>query len=142
MAEALLAHFGKGRFTSLSAGSFPTGHVHPMSLETLSQRGISTAGYRSKSWNEFADSTIDIVITVCDNAAGESCPLFQGNWIKAHWGVADPAKFSGSEQEIAAEFSRICDILENRVKKLVALDIKNLSSANLQEALADIGRLP
>ena len=98
MAEALLAHHGKDKFQSHSAGSFPTGEVHPLSLATLKARGIPTTGYRSKSWDEFIDQKIDIAITVCDAAAGESCPLFPGKPVKAHWGVPDPAKFQGSEE--------------------------------------------
>ena len=81
MAEALLAHHGKGRFISHSAGSHPTGEVHPLSLATLAARGISTEGYRSKSWDEFANTPIDMVITVCHNAANETCPVFLGNHI-------------------------------------------------------------
>lgn len=140
MAEALLNHFGSGTFKVYSAGSFPTGYVHPMSLETLCKRGIATEGYRSKSWDEFTGEAIDIVITVCDNAAGESCPLFPGNWVKAHWGVPDPAKFIGTELKIAAEFSRICDMLERRVRKLAALPVESMGKQELTDALTAIAR--
>ena len=136
MAEALLAHHGKGRFISHSAGSHPTGEVHPMSLSTLAARGIATKGYRSKSWDEFANTPIDIVITVCHNAANETCPVFLGNHLKAHWGVPDPAKFEGTDTEIRAEFSRICDVLERRIQKLVQLPV-----GDAQKELAAIGML-
>lgn len=112
-----------------------------MSLETLAARGISTAGYRSKSWDEYADTSIDIVITVCDNAAGEICPIVHGNPMKAHWGVPDPAKFIGSEKEIRDEFSRICNLLERRVQMLIHLPIDNITRETLQEKLTLIGTI-
>lgn len=138
MAEALLAHHGKGRFLSCSAGSDPTGEVHPMSLTTLASRGIAYENFYSKSWNIFAGKPIDIVITVCSNAAGEICPIFLGTHAKAHWGVPDPAKFEGTETEIRAEFARICDVLEQRVKALVALPEEKILDATI---LQNIGSL-
>ena len=141
MAEALLAHHGKEKFQSYSAGSFPTGEVHPLSLATLKARGIATAGYRSKSWDEFIDQKIDIVITVCDAAAGESCPLFPGKPVKAHWGVPDPAKFQGNDKATRAEFSRICDILEKRVKALVRLPVEAIDKNELQKKLNEISNI-
>lgn len=145
MAEALLNYYGNlsrsGQFSAYSAGSFPTGEVHPQSLLTLQSKGIATAGYRSKSWDELANTHIDIVITVCDNAAGESCPLFLGKQIKAHWGVADPAKFIGNKAETTAEFNRICTQLENKIKALVALPITDMSTASLQHELNAISKI-
>lgn len=141
MAEALLAHHGKEKFGSHSAGSFPTGEVHPLSLATLKARGITTTGYRSKSWDEFIDKKIDIAITVCDAAAGESCPLFPGKPIKAHWGVPDPAKFQGSDDETRAEFNRICDILEKRVKALIRLPVEIMDKTELQQKLTEISKI-
>lgn len=141
MAEALLAHWGTGKFRSLSTGSFPTGEVHPTSLATLKKRGIPIKGYRSKSWDEFAGEKIDIVITVCDNAAGESCPIFPGSPVKAHWGVPDPAKFKGTKKEISEEFSRICDILERRVQMLIHLPLDSMSEETLKQKLATIGTI-
>lgn len=141
MAEALLAHHGGAHFLSRSAGSFPTGKVHPLSLETLKKRGIETAGYRSKSWDEFTGQPMDIVITVCDAAAGESCPFFPGNPIKAHWGVPDPAKFQGTDEEARAEFSRVCDILEKRVKALVRLPTDKMDNDELQQKLRSISEI-
>lgn len=121
MAEGLLRHHGKGRFRSFSAGSAPAGTVHPLSLAALERHGISPLGYESKSWDAFkdADMNVDIVITVCGNAAGETCPVFPGNPVRAHWGVEDPAHFKGSQTEIEAEFERVFGILERRVKALV-----------------------
>ncbi len=139
MAEALLSHYSAGRFKSISAGSFPAGYVHPMSLATLEKQGIATEGTRSKSWDEFANEKIDIVITVCDNAAGESCPLFLGNWVKAHWGVPDPAKFEGSEKEITDEFLRVFHVLERRVQMLIHLPVETMGEEKLKEKLTLIG---
>ncbi len=139
MAEALLAHYGAGKFRALSAGSFPAGHVHKQSLATLKKRGIPNKGFRSKSWDEFAGEHIDIVITVCDNAAGESCPLFPGQWVKAHWGVPDPAKFEGSKKEVAEEFLRVFHVLERRVQMLIHLPVETMDAATLKEKLALIG---
>jgi arsenate reductase len=140
MAEGLLNHLGKGRFFAYSAGSFPTGEVHPISLETLKSKGIETEGYRSKSWDELADKHIDIVITVCDSAAGESCPVFPGKPVKAHWGVPDPAKFVGTEAEIKAAFKRVCNMLEKRIHKLLELPIEKMEKVELQQALSAIGK--
>ncbi len=141
MAEALLAHQGGENFLSHSAGSFPTGDVHPQSLTTLKARGIATTGYRSKAWDEFTNQPIDIVITVCDNAAGESCPIFLGQPLKGHWGVPDPAKFEGSAEETTQEFSRICDMLEKRIKALIRLPLQNMDKEEIQQTLNTIGTL-
>ena len=135
MAEALLSHFGGERFLSYSAGSYPTGEVNPLSLATLKRQGISITGYRSKSWNDFDNHQIDVVITVCDAAAGESCPIFPGNPLKAHWGVPDPVNFKGSDQEVHAEFYRICDILERRIRALIRLPLAKMDNEELQEKL-------
>ncbi len=140
MAEGLLNHWGQGRFKAFSAGSFPTGQVNPMSLQTLDRHGLPSEGYRSKSWNEFTDQQIDIVITVCDAAAGESCPLFPGAPLKAHWGVPDPAHAEGTAEEIAAVFDRVYAQLERRVKALVALPVETLTQAELVAALTSIGK--
>lgn len=121
MAEGLLRHYGAGRFVAHSAGSFPTGEVHPQSLATLRRHGIDAEGFRSKSWDEFTGQPVDIVITVCDNAAGEVCPVFPGKQIKAHWGVPDPAHIQGLPQEIENGFDAVFRMLEKRVKALVAL---------------------
>lgn len=140
MAEGLLNHLGKNRFVAYSAGSFPTGQVHSMSLEMLKDRGIDTTGYYSKSWDELSGRVIDIVITVCDSAAGESCPIFPGEPVKAHWGVPDPAKFVGTEAEIKATFIHVCNILEERMDKLLKLPIEKMAKEEIQKCLNDIGR--
>lgn len=121
MAEGAINHLGQGRITAQSAGSKPAGYVHPKSLELLASKGIATAGFRSKSWDEFAGTTFDAVITVCDNAAGEACPVFMGAPAKAHWGVADPAHATGSDAEIMAAFETAYQTLEARIKVLLAL---------------------
>jgi len=111
--------FGKDDFQAFSAGSKPTGNVHPLSLKTLKKSGIFKADYKSQSWDEFSDINFDLVITVCDNAAGESCPVYLSSAPKVHWGVEDPAKFKGSEEEIENEFQRIFTILAKRTHAMV-----------------------
>lgn len=139
MAEGLLRHYGNSKFHAFSAGSNPTGKVHPISLKTLEAKSINTEGFYSKSWDALANKQIDIVITVCDNAAGETCPIFLGQAIKTHWGVPDPAHFTGSEAEISAEFRRVCEILERRIKALCALDISAMQQHDVQAKLDEIG---
>lgn len=118
MAEALINDLHRGRYRAWSAGSHPTGSVHPKSIETLRRHGIDLGQPRSKSWNEFIDQPFDLVITVCDQAAGESCPLFPGNPKKLHWSTPDPAKASGSETEISAAFDEAFLLLRRRVENL------------------------
>ena len=123
MAEAMLNHAGKGRFKAYSAGSHPNGRVNPFSLETLRSLGLPTEGLRSKSWNEFAAPgapPIDIVITVCDNAAAEVCPTWPGKPAKAHWGVEDPAAIEGTDDEKRAAFHGAARLLKQRIELLVA----------------------
>ncbi len=139
MAEGLLNHFGRGRFIAYSAGSFPTGEIHPISLKVLAEKDINTNGYYSKSWDKFIDKNIDIVITVCDSAAGESCPIFPGKPVKAHWGVSDPAKFVGTQEEIEKAFKDTCEILETRIHKLLNLSIEKMTKDELQKSLYAIG---
>lgn len=107
MAEALINNLGRGRYRAWSAGSVPTGFVHLKSIETLQRHGVDPGQKRSKSWNEFAEESFDLVITVCDQAAGESCPLFSGNPKKLHWSMPDPAKAAGSDSEIDAAFDKV-----------------------------------
>ncbi len=118
MAEALINALGRGRYQAWSAGSVPAGYVHPKSLETLNRHGINPGKPRSKSWNEFAGQPFDLVITVCDQAAGESCPLFSGKPKKLHWSTPDPAKATGSKAEIDAAFDKAFLMLKNRVEDL------------------------
>jgi arsenate reductase len=141
MAEGLLNHYGKDKILAFSAGSFPTGNVHPMSLATLKRHDMSDKGYRSKSWDEFIDQPIDILITVCDNAAGEVCPIFPGKPIKTHWGVPDPAHYQGTPAEIEAEFDRIFTMLEKRVKAFLRLPFDKMTQEELLQKLNEIGAL-
>ncbi len=118
MAEALINALGRGRYQAWSAGSHPAGSVHPKSIETLKRHGIDPGQPRSKSWSEFADQSFDLVITVCDQAAGESCPLFPGKPAKLHWNTPDPARTTGSDAEINAAFDEAFFILKRRIKDL------------------------
>lgn len=144
MAEATLnfAHGSRG-FRALSAGSHPTGRVNPMAIEALQSNGIPTDDLRSKSWDEFAgDSTtsIDFVFTVCDNAAGEICPVWPGQPITAHWGITDPASADGTDDERRRAFQRALNTLKRRIDLFCALPIDKLSRMTLQEQLGAIGR--
>ncbi len=116
MAEALINHLGAERYNAVSAGSDPAGYVHPRSLETLQGHGIPIHEPRSKSWDEFANRTFDLVITVCDQAATESCPILQGQYKKLHWSTPDPAKATGSEAEIHQAFERAFTILKDQIE--------------------------
>ena len=118
MAEALINTLHRGHYQACSAGSHPAGHVHPRSIATLKRHGIDPGQPRSKSWNEFVDQRFDLVITVCDQAAGESCPLFQGAPTKMHWSTPDPAKATGSHAEINAAFDKAFLMLKERVEHL------------------------
>ncbi len=140
MAEGILNHYGKGSYRALSAGSHPTGKVHALSLATLKAHGMKTEGYRSKSWDELAQQPIDIVITVCDDAAGESCPLFPGGPVKAHWGVPDPARLQGTPGEIEEGFDRVFAVLARRIQALLALP-ENMDQATLAASLNQISAL-
>lgn len=117
MAEALVNSIGAGRYSAVSAGSFPTGEVHPKSLETLARRNIEVKEPRSKSWDEFSDTNFDLIITVCDQAAGEICPIFPGNPAKLHWSIPDPAKAEGTEAEINAAFDEAFEMLKQKIEK-------------------------
>jgi len=117
MAEAITNHYSNGRYLSFSAGSVPTGEVHPKALKTLDNHGIKPNAPRSKSWNEFKSESIDLVITVCDQAAQESCPIFPGHPKILHWSIPDPAKVKGSEMQINNEFEEVFSQLKQRIEK-------------------------
>jgi len=143
MAEALLNHWGKPHFQGLSAGSYPKGAVHPLALELLESCGLPTAGMRSKSWDEFAQPgapNLDFVFTVCDNAAGEVCPVWPGQPVTAHWGVEDPAAAVGSEREQRLAFRRAYAILESRIRLFLSLPLAKLDRMRLKEQVAAIGK--
>lgn len=119
MAEALINQLGQGSYKAWSAGSFPAGHVHPKSIETLKRHGIDPGEPISKSWNNFSTKPFDLVITVCDEAAGESCPLFPGKPKKLHWSTPDPAKATGTDAEIEAAFDKAFFMLKDRIEDLI-----------------------
>lgn len=116
MAEALINHLGGVRFNASSAGSFPAGYVHPKSIETLARHGIDAGNPRSKSWDEFAGKPIDLVITVCDEAASETCPVFLGDYEKQHWSIPDPAKAEGTAEDTARAFDDAFGRLKNHIQ--------------------------
>ena len=143
MAEVLLDHLGKGRFKAYSAGSHPSGRVHPLSLETLRNGGLEITGLRSKAWDEFAAPgapPIDFIFTVCDNAAGETCPIWPGKPITAHWGVPDPAAVQGPEDVRRAAFRDAAATLRRRIELFIALPIEKLDPLSIRSKLRDIGQ--
>jgi arsenate reductase len=145
LAESLLTHWGRGRFHAFSAGSFPKGQVHPLALELLKRLNLPSEGFRSKSWDEFAAAgapPLDFIITVCDNAAGEVCPIWPGKPMTAHWGIADPAAVEGSDADKAFAFRKALKELETRVKLFTALPIASLDQMTLREKLRAIGQQP
>jgi len=143
LAEALLGHWGGSRFRAFSAGSQPTGKVNPHALALLERMAIAASDARSKSWDEFAAPgapPLDFVITVCDNAAGESCPVWPGQPMTAHWGVADPAAVTGSELEVTTAFRAAFNALEHRIRIFTSLPVASLDRLSLQRRLEEIGR--
>ncbi len=144
LGEALLASKGAGRITAYSAGSKPKGVPHPGALRLLARKGIDPSPFRSKSWDEFtgpAAPAIDMAITVCGNAAGETCPVFLGAPLKAHWGLPDPADVEGSEASVDAAFEETWRLLDIRVSALLALPFETMEREAVKAALADIGAM-
>jgi len=142
MAEAILNKAGAGKFKAFSAGSRPKGHVHPETLKLLQSLGFDTTHFRSKSWNEFTRPgvpALDFVFTVCDNAAGETCPFWPGQPMTAHWGIPDPAAARGSAAEIAVAFKDAYRMLSRRIDVFAALPIASLDQITLQARLKEIG---
>jgi len=143
LAEALLNHWGKGRFRAFSAGSHPKGEVNPLSLEVLRAAGLPASGYRSKSWSEFASPgapVMDFVFTVCDDAAGEVCPVWPGNPLTAHWGVPDPAAAAGPDPLRRKAFRDAFLALEARIKLFTSLRIEALERMAIKRRIEEIGR--
>ena len=143
MAECALHRWGAGRFRAFSAGSNPKGVVHPLTIELLDELGYQTGELRSKSMDEFAGPGgphFDFVFTLCDQAAAGSCPIWPGQPITAHWGVPDPAAFSGAEDEKRRHFSRVYRELEDRIRAFANLDLETLDSVTLKQRLAKIGQ--
>ena len=143
LAEGLLNDLGQGRFKAYSAGSHPKGQVHPLAIRTLQHWNLPTDGYRSKNWDEFAQADaplLDFVFTVCDNAAGEVCPVWPGQPMTAHWGVYDPAAVEGSEDKQRAAFMDVAIILKRRIELMLSLPEKSLNSLSIQNDLNSIGK--
>jgi len=143
LAEAYLNSAGKGRFRAYSAGSRPAGQVNPLAVELLGKNRLDTIGLRTKNWDEFAASgapQMDFVFTVCDNAAGEACPLWPGQPVSAHWGVDDPAAAEGSLEERQRAFMRAFSALSTRINLFLNLPMEKLDRLALQKKLHDIGR--
>ncbi|WP_269618680.1 arsenate reductase ArsC [Zhongshania sp. BJYM1] len=138
LCEAITNHINDPRLHAYSAGSQPAGEVHPLSLKYLAARGIPTNNLHSQSWDDFANVDIDLAITVCDSAAGESCPLWLGKASKVHWGLTDPSKLSGSEADIEQAFNDCITAIESRISALLALDFESLNKTDLITALNKI----
>jgi len=144
MAEAILNKVGNGKFRALSAGSQPKGQVNPYAIQLLQSLGHDVSSLRSKPWSEFAEPgapPLDFVFTVCDNAAGESCPVWPGQPITAHWGIADPAEAKGSAAEIALAFKDAYWLLHQRIEVFTTLPICSLDQLSLRRRLDEIGRM-
>jgi arsenate reductase (thioredoxin) len=145
LAESILNHVGKGRFRGFSAGSHPKGEVHPLTIELLKSMGIPCEGVRSKSWDEFAlpgAPALDFVFTVCDNAAGEICPVWPGHPVTAHWGVPDPAAVEGDPLTRKAAFRSAFDGLDRRIRLFAGLRVSELDRLSLEKAVSEIGKDP
>jgi arsenate reductase len=143
LGEAIANRDGQGRFAAWSAGSFPKGQVHPQALALLARHGYPTEGLRSKSWDEFTGEgapVFDVVITVCDNAAGETCPVRLGHPVRVHWGLPDPAAVTGDEVAVARAFEEVYRVLKSRIDRFVRLPFAALDPLSLKRALEQIGR--
>lgn len=143
MAEAIMNRVGAGKFVAYSAGSRPRGAINPHTLKLLAQLGYEASGFRSKSWDEFARPgapEIDFIFTVCDDAAGEVCPVWPGKPLTAHWGVADPSVAKGSELDVAMAFQEAYRLLYRRIELFAALPIRGLDTMTLKARLREIGR--
>lgn len=145
LAEVLINRWGAGRFVGYSAGSFPKGEVNPLTLQFLRQLNLPVEGLRSKSWDEFARADappLDYVFTVCDQAAGEVCPVWPGQPVTAHWGVQDPAAVEGTDEAKLAVFNKVFRELEARIKIFCSLPLASLDRVRIKERVDEIGRAP
>lgn len=143
LAESIMNKLGKGRFRGFSAGSHPSGRVNPLALDLLKQLDLPTEGLRSKSWDEFAGTDgihFDFVITVCDNAAGEACPVWPGRPVTAHWGIPDPAAVEGTELEKKFAFSQAYKAMDRRIKLFLSLPMTSIDQLRLKERMDAIGK--
>lgn len=139
LGEALINHKSGGRMLAQSAGSHPVGQVNPDALATLARHGLATEGYCSKSWDALGITAFDLLITVCDSAAGETCPIYLGGVARGHWGLPDPAHVSGPPEVVAAAFEQTYTALETRIHALLSLPLETLSAADLAAAVNRIG---
>lgn len=135
LSEAITNHLAKGKLQAFSAGSQPVGEVHPLSLKYLAEKGISTEGLKSQSWDEFESVDPDIVVTVCDSAAAEACPVWFGDTVQVHWGLPDPSKLQGTEADVRDAFYSVMSTIERRVQKLLELNLEPLSKGERQTLL-------
>ena len=143
LAEGLVNKLGKGRFKGYSAGSQPSGRINPLALDTLQSLGIDTTGMASKSWDEYATPDapqMDFIITVCDNAAGEACPVWPAQPMTAHWGIEDPAAVDGTDIQKEAAFVAAFRFLKNRISAVTSLPVASLDKASLRTKLTEIGQ--
>jgi arsenate reductase len=139
LSEAITNQYSNSKIVAKSAGSQPVGEVHPLSIKYLQEIGISTEGLCSQSWDEFEQFAPDLVVTVCDSAAAETCPVWFGNSLKVHWGLTDPSKLQGSETQIAEAFRATIEQIKHRVEQLVNLDVDVTDKAAFKTALATLG---
>jgi arsenate reductase len=143
MAEVIINYVGRGKFNGFSAGSQPATAPNPFALATLHRLHFPTDGLYSKNWDEFAKPdapVMDFVITVCDNAAGEVCPVWPGQPMTAHWGVEDPSQFQGTDEEKSCEFVRVANVLRRRIELFASLPLEKLDRLSLQRQVKDIGK--
>ena len=141
LAEALFNHLGQGRLNAFSAGSHPVGKINDAALATLKRHGLPTEGYQSQSWEDFEEIPMDFVITVCDNAAGEVCPVYLSKAVRAHWGVSDPGHVEGSGEEKIAAFEQTFATLKRRINKMLELPLETMPKEELTVELNNIGQL-
>ena len=144
LAEAILNTLGKGRFRGFSAGSHPAGRVNPFAIEFLQAHGMQVADLRSKNWDEFAAPgapKMDFIFTVCDNAAGEVCPVWPGQPVSAHWGIEDPAAVGGADEDKRRAFSHAASLMNRRIALFTSLPLEKLQGMSIKRELDEIGRL-
>lgn len=141
LAEAVTNHLSDGTLVARSAGSQPVGEVHPLSLKYLSEAGISIDGLCSQSWDEHESWLPDIVVTVCDSAAGEQCPIWFGKSLRVHWGLADPSRLDGTEEEVAAAFRNTISVISRRIQALLDTDIESMSEEQLTQLFTELSQI-
>lgn len=139
LSEAIVNHYAAGKLVAQSAGSQPAGAVHPLTIQYLDEAGIETRGLKSQSWDEFEEFEPDIVITVCDSAAKETCPVWFGKALKLHWGLSDPSKLKGTDEQVAAAFRHTIAEITSRTKALLKLPLTQLDQAQLLAEMEKLG---